>query len=228
MNPYEKTSLEMKRQSEGPKRFAKTAAGLGAASFAPVLARAAPFLSDYITPEMAVKGLSKINPKLGKFVNDAFNGGYEFDEVKDFLKEAISGSEGEEPKQGSEKEPAKQSQNIVEQYSPDLHQFILGEIQKGRSPQDAAGRAIFDDSVKGKFQSIIKKIEKDHKAPWSQIVESIYGGGQAGQSQQPQAPQQMQEPQGQTQGQTSQGLDPGVAQILQQGAALLQKFKGQP
>ena len=64
-------------------------------------------------------------------------------------------------------------------------------------------------------------------------MESIYGGGQAGQSQQPQAPQKPQQPGNfqqvqPPQGQPSQGLDPGVVQILQQGAALLQKFKGQP
>lgn len=229
MNPYEKTSQEMKRQSEGPKRFAKSASGVGLASFAPVMARAAPFLSEYITPEMAVKGLSKIHPKLGEFVGQALGGGYDFDEVKDFLKEGVAESQANEQGQENSQEPAKQSKNIVEQYSSELHQFLLDKIKSGKSPLEAAGLALLPTTGQKDFKKIVDKITKDHKVPFASIVESIYGGGQAGKSQQPQAPQQQQQAQ-QTQqaNQPSQGLDPGVAQILQQGAALLQKFKGQP
>src|ERR1700679_1957932 len=98
MNPYENTAREIKRQSEGPQRFAKKALTVGATaagalSFAPLLARAAPFLSQYIPEDLALKGLSKVSPKLGKFVGDAMNSGYDFKEVKDFLGKQIEESQ---------------------------------------------------------------------------------------------------------------------------------------
>ena len=180
MNPYEKTAEEMKRQSEGPKRFAKAAipaaAAAGASAFAPILARAAPFLSQYIPEDLAMKGLAKISPKLGEFVNDAMNSGYDFKEVKDFIGEQIS-----------ESQAAKQDKNIVERESPELHTFIDQEIRNGRKPIEVAAIAQNDK----RFASIIKKLMKDHKTPWSSIIESVYGTGEmAPQQQQPDQPVQ--------------------------------------
>jgi|SRR5579863_5119183 len=174
MNPYAKTAEEMKRQSEGPKRFAQTATkiGIGAAAtaFSPLLSRAAPFLSQYIPEDLAIKGLSKISPSFGKFIQSARDKGYDFQEVKDFIGEQINQSQS-----------AKESRNIIEQYSPELHQFILGEIQKGRKPIEAAALAQNDK----RFGDVIKKLVKDHKAPWSQILQGIYGNGDMAQPSQP-------------------------------------------
>lgn len=168
MNPYEKTAEEMRRQSEGPKRFAKAAGGIGTAiaapSFAPMLARAAPFLSQYIPEDLAIKGLSKISPQFGKFIQDSLGDGYEFKEVKDFIGEQITDSQKEEPKQNG---------NIIKQYSPELHQFLDEQIRKGRGVLEAGA-----DAARNKgFKNIISMITKDHKSPWSAILKTVYGEG---------------------------------------------------
>lgn len=176
MNPYEKTAAEMKRQGEGPKRLAKTAAHLGAAagvatgaaSFAPILARAAPFLSQYIPEDLAIKGLSKINPRFGAFIKSAIDGGYDFSQVKDFIGKQIM--ESQAPTQ------PKDNRNIIEQHSPELNTFLSERIKGGEDPIRAAALALFEKG--NPFEPIIRKIEKEHKTNWSQLVQSIYGGGQ--------------------------------------------------
>jgi hypothetical protein len=192
MNPYEKTSEEMKRQSEGPKSFAKAALGslgaIGAASFSPILARAAPFLSEYIPENLAIKGLSKVNQKLGSFVQQAMDKGYDFKEVKDFLGNQISQSQ-----------PAKDDKNIIQQYSPELHEFISQQVSGGRSPIEAGAIAQNDK----RFGDAIKKLTKDHKTPWSSIIQSVYGseGVQKSQNAQQQQPSQQGQPEQAGQGQ---------------------------
>lgn len=179
MNPYEETAAEMKRQSEGPKRFAKQALGVGAgalgvSSFAPILARAAPFLSEYIPEDLAIKGLLKISPKLGNFVKDAMKSGYDFKETKDFIGEQVK-----------ESQQAKDNRNIIEQHSPELHQFILERIKNGQSPIQAAALA----TIKGsKFLPIIEKLKKEHKLGWGDIVQNIYGSGEQAPSKQKKKP----------------------------------------
>jgi hypothetical protein len=172
MNPYEDTASEMRRQSEGPLRAAKrgvgVAAAAGAASFAPLLAKAAPFLSQYIPENLAIKGLSKISPNLGKFVKDATDNGYDFNEVKDFI--------GNQVKDSQTQENSKENKDIISQYSPSLFEYIKGLISNGSTPTEAATKA--QKFLDPKNKQIIKQIEKDHKTPWTSIVESIFGGGQ--------------------------------------------------
>jgi hypothetical protein len=181
MNPYEKTASEMKRQSEGPKQFAKTAiaAGsvVGAAAFAPILSKIAPFLSEFIPEDLAIKGLSKINPRVGKFVSDALNGGYDFREIKDFL--------GEQIDQAKSQEPARQGRNIIEQESPELFTFLDQAIRAGRNPIEAAAIAQNDK----RFKPVIEKLMKTHKTPWSSIIEGIFGSGETAQPGQAPVPQ---------------------------------------
>jgi len=70
--------------------------------------------------------------------------------------------------------PQKDNRNIIEQYAPELHQFIDEQIKNGRSPLEAAGIA----KVQPKFANAINKLVKDHKTPWASIIESIYGTGE--------------------------------------------------
>lgn len=168
MNPYERTASEMARQSEGPKRAAKKALAVGslvgASSFAPILARAAPLLSEYIPQDLAVKGLSKINPKFGSFIKSAIGGGYGFDEIKSFI--------GDQIKESQNEQPVKDNRNIIEQYSPELFNFIKDQISQGRTPVEAGALA---QLPKSQFLPTIKKIEQDHKTPWSSILQSVFG-----------------------------------------------------
>lgn len=213
MNPYEDVAEEMKRQSEGPKRFGKTALRLGstvgAASFAPVLARAAPFLSSYLTEDMAIKGLSKVSPKFGSFIKSAMNAGKSFDEVRDFIGEKVQESQ----------KSTDMSDHPVEKLAPALHQFLKQEIGKGRKPIQALAVAKVNGHGKD-IEKISKKIGKN----LSEMIDQLYGGEQQSQAalqpsasaQQPQSPVQAQPLQ---QPQTQQGPGPGqqaLMAILQQ------------
>jgi hypothetical protein len=202
--------------------------GLAAKAAGPLASKIMPFINKYIPADMAIKGISKVSPEMGKLLRKGMDQGLNVQDGLDFIKGQIE----------KKSEPAKQKLNIIEQVSPELHQFIDQEIRKGRKPLEAGTVARLDK----KHAETIKKLEKQHKTPWSKIIESLYGNGdqalpQQGQ-QQAQAPQQSQQQphpnsaQGkmlaaqQAQQGQGQGLDPGVAAILQQGQALLQKFGG--
>jgi len=232
MNPYEKTAEEMKRQSERPKKVAKHAIGIGstiaaASSFAPILARAAPFLSQYIPENLAIKGLSKINPKFGKFVKNAMDEGFDFKEVKDFIGGKIKESQEEE-------------KNIIQKYSPELFQFIDQQVKQGVSPLEAGHKA----QNEKKFSDVIKKMTGDNRTNFLNILEMIYGSEMNRQKSLKGFNQKKKgfieeererfnegygdqlAQQNQQQGQQGQGIDPQLSQILQQGNAILQRFKG--
>jgi hypothetical protein len=241
LQPYQEAGDQIRQSKERfpsiVKNVASTAAGIGVATAAGSLAaRALPMLSKYIPKDMAIKGLSKINPALGKFAQMAFSEGYQPEEVGEFIKEKES---SHEEKSKQEKTPEKRS--IIQKYSDNLHHYISGLIQKGTPPIEAASKAKkFLDKPQ---LDIIKKIEKDYKTDFGSIVESIFGKGDMAQKpsssesmeakmakfnepgQQMQPPQQAQSQQMQQGQQQQAGLDPQVAQILQQGQALLQKFK---
>lgn len=230
------------------KTGAKAALSVGTAVAAPMAAaRILPFLSEYVPLDLAMKGINKLAPKVGAFLKRGQAMGLDLKEGLDFVKEKM------QPKEEEKKEPAKPNGNIIQQYSPELHDFISQEVSKGRSPIEAAAVA----QNNNKFSKIIEKLSKDHKTPWSQIVEGIYGSGQYGgavnppqqnqQQAQPmqaaqgqQAPQQQGQPhpnsaQGQQmarnqaqQGQPGQqqgGLDPAVAQLIQEGTELIKRAR---
>lgn len=186
----------------------KTVASLGGAGIA---AKILPFLSQYVPSDLALKGINKVAPVVGNFLKSGMSKGLTLQSGLSFLSENLSNEK--------EKESIKEDRNIIEQYSPELHQFMTESIGSGEDPIRAAASAIFDK--KKNFESIIKKMEKDHNTPWSSIVESVYG--QQGVKKTPNQPEQGQ----QQPNQSGQGLDPGVAQILQQGNAIMQKFRGQ-
>jgi len=203
MQPWQEANEEIVDQGNRTSNLAKNAAytGLSAASaFAGggLISRVLPFLNKYIPENLVRKGLEKASPGLGKFVNTALGNGKSIDEVKDFIRQKIDASE-----QTEAKTPAKSKRNIVEQYDPELHTYLEGKIKKGKNPLVAGAQAMTHD----RFSKVIKKIMKDHKAPWSDIVASIYGTGETAQTQQ-QAPQpiqgqqqqgeQMQQPGGQS------------------------------
>jgi len=165
MIPYREASQEVQKQTERPLKFAAAAASLALPGVgAGIASRVIPFLSQYIPEELAIKGLSKVDPRFGQFISKSLSEGKSFQEVKDFIKEKIQGSE-------ESQENPKESRGIIEQYSPELKQFIMQEIQKGRSPIQAGAVA----QAQGKFNDIISKMSKDHKIPFSSILETDFG-----------------------------------------------------
>lgn len=149
---------------KGFKTGAKYGTALGGVGLS---ARIAPFLSEYITPDLAIKGISKISPDLGKFLKKGMDKGLNVKDGLNYIKENLMQSE---PK----KEPPKQTGNIIEQYSPELHQFLSQEIQKGRNPIEAGALA----QVQEPFKKIIKKISEDHKTPFANLLQTVYGSTQ--------------------------------------------------
>lgn len=151
MQPYQKAAEENIRQRTRP---LEVGANLGA--------RIMPLLNTLVPTAFAVKGLNKIDSRLGKFISHAEQLGNDFGEVREFIKGKVESSQ----------QPAKENRNIIEMESPELHQFISQAIKGGKKPFQAAMEATKDI----KHLKKIVKLEKEHKTPWQKIVQSIYGG----------------------------------------------------
>lgn len=165
-----------------------------------VSSRIVPFLSEYVPVDLALKGISKVSPKMGDFLKRGMEKGLNLKDGMEYLKSRLQPDE--------EQAEAKEERNIIEQYSPELHQFMDQEIKSGRRPIEAGALAQNDK----RFDKIIKKLSEDHKTPWSNILESVYGASDMAQAhQQPH------------QGQTQQGQQPGGGQEALM--AILQKLQ---
>lgn len=198
MQPYQKATEAIRSTEEYPVKLAKSlgmnaltvgAAGAagraGSQAIGSLLPRVSALINQHVPEALSMKGLSKIDPRFSKFIQGALDEGYSYEDVRGFLGEKISKSEPQEN--------AKDNKNIIQMYSPELHEFIMGEIQQGRSPLEAGALASLDRKGKD-FKKIIKQIEKDHKAPFSAILETAYGGQGAAK----QAPDPGQQPAGQS------------------------------
>ena len=234
MQPYQEATREIGRQGGIPLDTAKKAGSLGVTAAGVygvgggLASKAMALLNKHVPEELAIKGLSKLNPGFGKLIQKALAAGKTFDETRNFLSEKVD--------QGiKEQHQPKESGNVIKQYSPELHQFIEGEIQKGRSPDEAGAMA----QLKPEFKKHIEKLSKDHKAPFSALLKTVYGEGKKAEStrqynarnQQKQTMMQQEQERfdqqyGQEQQQQGQGLDPDVAKILQASESIL-KSRGQ-
>jgi hypothetical protein len=222
MEPYQLASEENRRQGEFPITAAKKAGSLaltGATAYAGgklaglSFEKIAPFLSKYIPQDLAIKGLNKIDPRFGKFFSKAMSAGKSFDEAKDF----ISGKMDEETEKEvkGESQAPKENRNIIQKYSPELHEFLSQKIKAGMKPGTIA-LSLLKGKGNEKFKDVIGKIVKDYKTDWISLVESLYGGGNSEQPQS-QAALQPQQPQMQGQPQQSAQQQPGQQQAPMQG-----------
>lgn len=201
-------SRERSRELQSGLKNVATLGGAGIAAGG--LAKIAPFLSEYISEDMALKGISKVMPTVGKFLKSGITQGLTLGSGLEFLKENIS-------------KPAPSQKNIIQKYSPELFQEISDLIQKGNAPIQAGANA------HKKHKKVIQQIEKDYQTDWLELVESIFGKGDIaqqgmqGQQQQaaPQAQQQMGQPQQQMQGGS------GNARLLQMLQGINQRLGGQ-
>lgn len=176
-NPYRSASEEIQRQEGDPLNYLQKGLSISAAvgglgGLGALSSKILPLLNSRIPESIAVKGINKINPSLGRFVESATNFGYDFEEVRNFLRNKAA-------EQQDEKVEPKQNRNIIQQYSPDLHEFILTEIKKGRSPLEAGALASLSDA----FKSVINKLTKDYSSPFSALLETVYGPSEKKQAQ---------------------------------------------
>ena len=188
--------------------------GLGAAGAAEKIL---PFLSKYIPVDLAMKGINKVSPKIGEFLQRGQKAGLDVKEGLDFVKSQFT----------SALEPFKEIRSIIEQYSPELHQFLDQEIKKGRDVMQAGALAQNDK----RFMKIIDKIQKDHKTPWSAILQSVFGGGPGQSIQLPEEGTPVKDMLAQgnpfpQQGQQQQGGQGPVGNRLQQALQLLKQSRG--
>lgn len=153
---------------EGLGRGVKTAVGLGTTALGVgITAKIMPFLSEFITPEQAIKGISKVSPKLGEFFKKGRDMGLNVEDGLNFIKERINPEKPEKSKKSSDL-----SEHPIERNDLALHQFLINEIGKGRKPQEALAVAKvqgFDKNI----QALSKKIGKN----LFDIIEQIYGTG---------------------------------------------------
>jgi len=142
-----------------------TAASIGIGGAA---SRVIPFLSNFIPTDLAMKGISKVNPKLGNFLQRGQSMGLDVKEGIQYIKDSIS------PNQS-----LKEEKNIIQKYSPELHEFIKEKIGGGIGLIAAATQANTDP----KFRSVIEKMVKENKTSWPELVDLIYGTPQKEQQQ---------------------------------------------
>lgn len=160
MRPSEQAALSKIQQEERFDRGTKTAINLGVGLTGLGLSsKIMPLLSKYIPADLAMKGINKISPKIGRFLQKGASLGLNVEEGLDFLKNQFDQSKN-----------TKENRSIIEQYSPELSQFMSQEIKNGRTPIQAAAIA----QNERKFSDVIKKMSKDHKTNWSSIVESVF------------------------------------------------------
>lgn len=130
-------------------------------------ARALPFLSEYIPTDLAMKGLQRVSPKIADFLRKGQSAGLDIKEGMEFIKSKLS--------PGQSTQAPSDNRNLVEKYSPELHQFIDQQIKGGRSHLEAGAIAQLGKKGGPDFKSIIDKITKDNKSSWADVLEAVYG-----------------------------------------------------
>ncbi len=139
-------------------------AGLGLTGLSQAGSKILPFLSENIPFDMAMKGLKKFSPGIADMIQKGMKRGLDPKQGLNFVKDNLM-----------KEKAAQEDRNVVEQESPDLHNYLLSEIKKGRTPIQAAAVATLDKN----FKRIIDKLTKAHKTPWGKLIETLYGGAQS-------------------------------------------------
>lgn len=210
MRPSEQASYSRIEQEKRGERNIKTGVNLATsaaltAGGAALASKVVPFLSEHIPSYLAVKGINKISPKIGKWLEKGIEKGLPVEEGLEFLKEKLTG-----------KSNKKKAVNLIGQISPDLQDFIEGEIQGGKSADYAAATAM----IKPEFLDIARGIEKQTKKRFTELVRELYEGEAIQQEEQNNDDLQSQQMQPQAQPQqapqTSQNqISPRLQQALQ-------------
>lgn len=172
------------KRTERLKSGVKTAAGLaGAGLSASVIQKIAPFFTEFLTPEIAVKGISKVSPQLGEFFKRGMQKGLPIEEGLDYLKNNILSSE----------EKPKDKRGIILQHSDKLDAFIKDLLSKGHNFAQVAAKAL-QSKEHGK---IARKIEDSNDIPLTSLIRAEYGDLlKNAQSQQSEQQAQIQQPSG--------------------------------
>lgn len=208
MRPDEKSAeARISRAKNFESAVKNTAFGFGSAALgANLTSKLLPLLNEFIPTDLAVKGISKISPKIGEFIRKGQSMGLDVKEGLNFLKSKM------QPEEKSEK---KSPLDFLSGYSPELARFIKDHVDNGRTPQEAAAIA----RLPGKFDKDVKSIEKDTKENFVDLIARLFG--HPVQKQQDSGQQAAQNQQG-----NPQGLDPQLMQLMQGIRSSIQNLKG--
>lgn len=214
LQPYQAAGQQIQKQAQKPTNLAKTALTVGATLTGSGIAkRILPLLSKYVSGNIMRKGLEKIDPRLGKFVDNSLNNGYNIDEVRDHLSSKFSQGSAESPQETQgEKSPQVSQHNPLQEFEtnyPDISGALVRTMQNGQSPQAAAGIL----KTSSAFSKQIKQLEKQVGKNFVDYIVELFGTqGQQVQGQK-QMDQQMQQQPGEQQPQV-QGQGGGIDQQL--------------
>jgi len=175
MQPYQRASQAIREGEDRPFNLVKNiglsavgggAANLGSKAMTRIVPAVGALISKYVPDNILKAGLSKLDPRLGTFMQGAIDAGYTHDDIREFLGEKV---------EKSQQQVAQDKKNLIEKHSPELHQFITEQMKKGKGHIEAGALARI--GVGGKnFSKEIEKLKKDHKTSWEEILEAVYGG----------------------------------------------------
>lgn len=137
MEPYQEASEKIKEKFEQPGRFIKKAGSLGlglaaGTAVSPIVARMIPFLNDLIPADLAIKGLTKINPKFGEFIDKSLKNGFSFDEIKDFL--------------------GQQAEKVEKNQSKSVFDELLGDVDINQLPEPVQNQLGFLKTISDQLE----------------------------------------------------------------------------
>lgn len=220
--PYQAATEEIRRQAQAPKKLLNTAVGVGTSLIGgTALAKVLPLLNQFVPGELMRKGISKVNPRLGGFINTAINNGYSLDDIRGFLQDKFSQAD---PQNQQNQQSTPQSVNPLQEFEtnyPDLAQALQGYINQGQSPDAAAGILKTSSS----FGKKVSQLEKNVGKNFIDYVLELFGNSQQQSAQQAQQPIQNQASQSPQQ---PGGLNPQLLQIMNGIRTAMQNLSGTP
>ena len=193
-------------------------AGLGVAGAA-LSARLAPLLSPYLSPSLALKGIEKVAPDLGRKIRRGLEEGLTLEDGINYLRKAFNpGQEESQEPQGQEQHPNITPLQDLEARYPQLMRALMRSIQNGTPPDGAA--AILKNFTE--FNKDISAIERETGKNFVDLIIELMGEGgqpqedfgQMGQMQQV-SQNEMQNPMSPTGNVQGSAIDPKLIQLLQ-------------
>lgn len=198
MQPYQAASKRIIEQGSERENLAESAIGTAAsiAGGSAIYGRIAPFLSKYIPTDLAVKGITKINPTLGKFVGGAIANGTNFEDVANFVKDKFGNKE-----EGKGTSPLDE----LEQISPRITGWIKKALEVGKGPDQLLQVLA---NLPPDLQQEARKVEGQVGMPLADYIAGLFGSQpeQSKAALQPSQPQQGGQPQQQAQEPSSQQM----------------------
>ena len=154
----------VKKVGSNALKLGSTLAGVGIAP------RLLPFLSEFIAPEIALKGITKISPKLGEFLNKGMNQGMALSEGLQYLKSQLSGEgqyAGDNEEQQDQLSPTEQPQQAQpeslqsmsqrgELLTPPPGRGFSGVQQQQGQPQQQKQKSQIDDQILAAFEKVLR------------------------------------------------------------------------